>query len=52
MGQQGCTAKDAFQILRTASQHRNIKLRDLCADLITNITGTPPTTGEPLSPRP
>ncbi|MGC5039059.1 MULTISPECIES: GAF and ANTAR domain-containing protein [unclassified Streptomyces] len=42
MGQRGCTADEAFAILRSASQHRNIKLRDLCTELITNITGRPP----------
>lgn len=51
MGQQRCTAEEAFGILRTASQHRNIKLRDLCADLVTNITGTPPPDGEALRAR-
>lgn len=50
MGQRRCTAEVAFDILRSASQHRNIKLRDLCTDLITNITGQPPTTPE-LRPR-
>ncbi|KJK38214.1 antitermination regulator [Streptomyces variegatus] len=44
MGQRGCTADEAFGILRSASQHRNIKLRDLCTELITNLTGRPPTT--------
>ncbi|MEU9096774.1 GAF and ANTAR domain-containing protein [Streptomyces sp. NPDC048361] len=52
MGQQRCTAEEAFAILRTASQHRNIKLRDLCTDLLTNITGAPPPDGETLHPRP
>jgi GAF domain-containing protein len=44
IGQQRCTAEAAFNILRAASQHRNIKLRDLCAEMITSITGKPPTT--------
>ncbi|MEU1042178.1 GAF and ANTAR domain-containing protein [Streptomyces sp. NPDC005551] len=44
MGQRRCTAAEAFTTLRSASQHRNIKLRDLCAELITNISGRPPTT--------
>ncbi|MFD3504996.1 GAF and ANTAR domain-containing protein [Streptomyces sp. NPDC058676] len=43
MGQQRCTAERAFAILRSASQHRNIKLRDLCADLLAGISGEPPT---------
>jgi GAF domain-containing protein len=42
MGQRRCTAAEAFDTLRSASQHRNIKLRDLCAELITNVTGGPP----------
>lgn len=41
MGQQRCTADEAFKVLRTASQHRNVKLRDLCAELIASITGGP-----------
>jgi GAF domain-containing protein len=51
MGQRKCTAEAAFDILRSASQHRNIKLRDLCTELITNLTGRPPTAPE-LRPRP
>ncbi|MFJ3225082.1 GAF and ANTAR domain-containing protein [Streptomyces sp. NPDC086783] len=46
MGQRRCTATEAFDTLRSASQHRNIKLRDLCAELITNVTGGPPTEPE------
>jgi GAF domain-containing protein len=42
MGQQRCTAGEAFDLLRQASQHRNRKLRDIAADIITNVTGTPP----------
>ncbi|MFH8498941.1 GAF and ANTAR domain-containing protein [Streptomyces coeruleorubidus] len=51
MGQRRCTADEAFGILRSASQHRNIKLRDLCTELITNLTGQPPTSPD-LRPRP
>lgn len=51
MGQRRCTADEAFGILRSASQHRNIKLRDLCVELITNLTGRPPTTPD-LRPGP
>ncbi|MEU6388049.1 GAF and ANTAR domain-containing protein [Streptomyces sp. NPDC046939] len=46
MGQRHCTADEAFGVLRSASQHRNVKLRDLCAQLITNVTGRPPTEPE------
>jgi GAF domain-containing protein len=42
MGQQRCTATAAFDLLRQASQHRNRKLRDIAADIITNVTGEPP----------
>jgi AmiR/NasT family two-component response regulator len=30
MAQQRCTAADAFAIVRTACQNRNIKLRPVC----------------------
>ncbi|MCW2640806.1 MAG: hypothetical protein JWP76_3112 [Dactylosporangium sp.] len=42
MGQQRCNATAAFDLLRQASQHRNRKLRDIAADIITNITSEPP----------
>lgn len=42
MLQRRCSADVAFGILRSASQHRNIKLRDLCAQMITSLTGHPP----------
>lgn len=42
MAQQRCPSPQAFAILRTASQNRNIKLRHLCIDLITRLTGQPP----------
>ncbi|OSC50183.1 antitermination regulator, partial [Streptomyces sp. 4F] len=45
MGQQRCGADDAFAFLRAASQNRNIKLRDLCVQLIQNVTGEPPQEG-------
>ncbi|MFD7436003.1 GAF and ANTAR domain-containing protein [Streptomyces sp. NPDC059861] len=51
MSQRRCTADEAFGILRSASQHRNVKLRDLCTELITNLTGRPPTVSG-LRPRP
>jgi GAF domain-containing protein len=51
MGQRRCTADEAFGILCSASQHRNIKLRDLCTELITNLTGQPPALPD-LRPRP
>jgi GAF domain-containing protein len=42
MGQQRCTAAVAFDLLRQASQNRNRKLRDLAADIITEVSGAPP----------
>ncbi len=42
MAQQRCTATTAFDLLRQASQHRNRKLRDVAADIITNVSGEPP----------
>lgn len=42
MGQQRCTASVAFDLLRQASQHRNVKLRQVASDIITNVTGQPP----------
>lgn len=52
MGQQRCAPDEAFDILRNASQHRNVKLRALCANLIANITGGTPPAGGQLRPRP
>jgi AmiR/NasT family two-component response regulator len=51
MGQRRCTADEAFGILRSASQHRNIELRALCTELITNLACRPPTTAD-TRPRP
>ncbi|MCI4066394.1 GAF and ANTAR domain-containing protein [Micromonospora sp. R77] len=42
MGQQRCTAAEAFALLRQASQHRNRKLRDVAAEIITQVTGESP----------
>lgn len=42
MGQQRCTATEAFTLLRQASQHRNRKLRDVAAEIITQVTGESP----------
>jgi GAF domain-containing protein len=52
MGRQRCGADEAFNLLRTASQRRNIKLRDVCAELIKDIGGGPPSPGRALRPRP
>jgi len=42
MGQQWCTSGEAFDVLRTISQNRNIKLRDIATDMVTSISGQPP----------
>jgi GAF domain-containing protein len=42
MAQQRCTSDEAFDILRRASQSRNVKLRDVAAGLVTGISGRPP----------
>jgi hypothetical protein len=49
MGQHRCTSNTAFDLLRQASQHRNRKLRDLAAAIITNISGEPPDTPAPFN---
>jgi GAF domain-containing protein len=54
MGQQRCTAGAAFDLLRQVSQHRNRKLRDIAAEIITNVSGQPPQPRPPFRtvPRP
>ncbi|MGH3864846.1 MAG: GAF and ANTAR domain-containing protein [Pseudonocardiaceae bacterium] len=42
MGQNRCGASDAFEILRRASHHRNIKLRDVAYEIVTRVSGEPP----------
>jgi hypothetical protein len=42
MGQHRCTAAEAFDLLRQASQHRNRKLRDIAADIVTTTGGVRP----------
>lgn len=50
VGQQRRTPEKVFDILRTASQRRNIRLRELCAELIAGITGETPSEGR-IQPR-
>jgi GAF domain-containing protein len=45
MGQQRCTAVEAFDLLRQASQHRNRRLRDVATDIVTGIAGKLPEQG-------
>jgi len=51
MGQQGCTSTKAFAVLRGASQHRNLKLHAVAAELIQTVTGQPPEPPRPFSRR-
>ncbi len=45
MGQNRCTATDAFEILRRASHHRNLKLRAVAYEIVTRVSGEPPDPG-------
>ncbi|HEX5288842.1 MAG TPA: ANTAR domain-containing protein [Streptosporangiaceae bacterium] len=45
MGQERCTSARAFEILRSASQNRNIKLREVAASIVTSVSGAPPRQG-------
>jgi GAF domain-containing protein len=51
MGQQRCNAIQAFNLLRKASQDRNLKLNVVATELITTITGEPPTPPRPFIQR-
>ena len=51
MEQQRCDAAQAFAVLREASQHRNRKLRDVAAELVTTVSGpapAPPSFSDPI----
>ena len=54
MGQQRCSAEEAFALLRMRSQSSQTKLRDVAADLIVRATGQPAQPGKPFNrtPRP
>ena len=45
MGRNRCTADAAFDILRTTSQNRNTKLRDVAVEVVTAVSGEPPAPG-------
>lgn len=45
MAQQRCDASAAFDILRRASQNRNVKLRELAAEIVTAVSGKSPEPG-------
>jgi transcriptional regulator with GAF, ATPase, and Fis domain len=40
MGQNRCSAEEAFAVLRAASQHRNVKLRLVAQEIVTSVTGS------------
>ncbi|ALU39680.1 hypothetical protein AS188_07860 [Kocuria flava] len=44
MGQNRCTQEKTFEILRAASSHRNVKLRELVADLVAQVGKGPAST--------
>ncbi|MHC5560668.1 ANTAR domain-containing protein [Kocuria sp. U4B] len=44
MGQNRCTQQKAVEILRAASSHRNVKLRDLAAELVARVGKGPAAT--------
>jgi hypothetical protein len=43
MAQNRCTSDEAFGLLRLASQHRNVKLRQVATDIVTSVSGEAPT---------
>jgi len=45
MAQNRCSAAEAFAILRRASSHRNVKLRDVALAVVQGITGAAPAVG-------
>jgi GAF domain-containing protein len=42
MGQNRCDADQAFALLRSASQHRNVKLRIIAAEIVAAVSGKQP----------
>ena len=44
MGRNRCSQEEAVEILRRASNHRNVKLRDLAAELVASVSAAPSTT--------
>jgi len=51
MAQQRCTAEEAFALLRAHSQNNNHKLRDVAAEVITRVSGRPPSPGRSFGAR-
>jgi GAF domain-containing protein len=42
IGMQHCTGREAFDVLRTVSQNRNIPVREVAAELVARTIGKPP----------
>ena len=42
MGEERCTAQEAFELLRAVSQNRNIKLRQVAENVVSRVTGQAP----------
>ena len=42
MGQNGCSAAEAFDVLRAISQTRNVKLHQIAGEIIATVSGRPP----------
>jgi GAF domain-containing protein len=45
MAQERCTSAQAFAVLRSASQNRNVKLREIARQIVTSVSGEPPRPG-------
>ena len=45
MAQERCTSAQAFDILRSASQTRNVTLRDVARQIVISVSGEPPEPG-------
>jgi GAF domain-containing protein len=42
MARENCTQARAFALLRSASQHSNVKVRDIASAIVTSVSGEPP----------
>ncbi len=51
MSQRRCTSAEAFAVLRKASQHRNVKLSVVAAELVEAASGHPPQPPRPFTQR-
>lgn len=48
MAEQRCSAHEAFDLLRRHSQSQNRRLRQVAEDLVTRVSGAPPTPSQPF----